>query len=296
MRKKSLLWIFLLPIVLHLFHLFVLHFGEKFNPYDFEHGFKQNCLANISKLDFSKLDSILLQPFHYLGHGKQMTAFESEDGKYVLKLFNPMRPLKRGWYKQWKFWKRYSSLKWISREWFQKRARLKKLFKRHKIAYKKLRSETGLLFVHLAPSQKICHYLQLIDNRGKKHIVPLASTPFVLQEKAILVPQHLHHLIQSGQIESAKQAIVSLERLFEKRLEEGITDRIQTMDNNYGFVGEKPIQIDVGRIRIEEEIKINPDSERKRILNTFHQWLGSRFPELKPGLYEKPLVEREKGR
>ena len=280
MRKKSILIILFLPIALHLFHLFVLHFDEKFKPYDFEHGFKKNYSTEVQELDYSQIDSILLQPFHYLGHGKQMIAFESADGKYVLKLFNPMRPLKNGWYKRWKFWQRYSSFKWISREWFQKKARLKKLFTRHKIAYEKLRDETGLLFVHLEPNPKICHYLHITDNRGKKHVMPLSPTPFVIQEKATLVPQHLHNLLQNGQLDDAKQAIASLEKLFEKRILLGITDRIQTMNNNYGFVGDKPIQIDVGRIRIEEEIKDNPGPERDRILSNFHDWLGERFPEL----------------
>lgn len=281
--KKRYLWLLLaLPFIFHLFSLFFLHFNENFSASDFEHGFKENYATKISELDFETLDTALNQHFQYLGHGKQMVAFESSDGKYVLKLFNPMRPQKKGWYKQLKFWKRYSSLNWISREWFQKDQRLKKLFTRHQLAYEYLKDETGLVFVHLNPSKRVCHYIHATDNRGQIQILDLNKTPFVLQEKAILVPQYLQSLLHENKREEANLAVAKLLTLFEKRLEVGITDRIQTMGNNYGFVGTRPIQIDVGRIRFDPDLLEKPEMERARILNNFHIWLIQKFPELDP--------------
>jgi len=276
MKKKALLFLFITPIGLHLFCLFFLHFNERFHTRDFEHGFKQSYSTSVQGLDYENLDSILLQDFSYLGHGKQMLAFVSADGRYVLKVFNPMRPLKKRWYLQSKYWKRYSSLQWIKLEWFQKNARLKKLFTRHKLAFELLRDETGLLFVYLEPSERVNHYVHVTDNRGNKQTLILANTPFVIQEKAVLVPQHLAGLASK---KAVKKAIARLEKLFDKRIEEGITDRIQTMENNYGFVGDKPIQIDIGRIRFDPLIKEKPGAEKARILQNFHEWLGRKFPE-----------------
>lgn len=280
MNKKPLLLLLVLPLAVHLFQLFFLHFNEAFHPKDFAHGFDKSFTTQVSELDFSKLDPILSQPFHYLKHGKQMVALESADGRYVLKLFNPMRPLEKKWYLKWKLWKRYSSIKWISREWFHKKPRLKKLLVRHKLAYEHLRQETGLVFIHASPSEKVIHYLHMTDQKGKKHILSLSETPFVIQEKAILVPQYLQKLLNEHKTEQVNTAITNLHKLFDKRLSVGITDRIQTMENNYGFVGTRPIQIDVGRIRFDPLLKKQSDEEKTRILNNFHSWLGNKFPEI----------------
>jgi hypothetical protein len=274
MKKKWLL-LLLIPLFAHLYTLFFVHFKDTFHPKDFEHGFEKSYSKSTSGLDYDQLDPIFSQPFHFLGSGKQMIAFESADGNYVLKLFNPMRPLKKQWYTRWKYWKRYSSLKWISREWFQKKARLKKLFLRHNLAFERLPEETGLLFVHLNPSKRVCHYVHLTDRKGKTHILALETTPFVLQKKAVLAATYLKQLDQKG----VMQAIYEMEKLFDKRLRVGITDRIQTMENNYGFVNGKPIQIDVGRIRFDPDLIDHPEEERERILSNFHAWVEGKLPK-----------------
>ncbi|NGX47898.1 MAG: hypothetical protein K1000chlam3_01283 [Chlamydiae bacterium] len=278
MHKKLLFTLLLLPFGLHLFQLFFLHYNGKFSSKTFTHGFEKNYSQEVSGLTFAKLDEIFREPFHQIGQGKQMIAFASADGKYVLKFFNPMRPLKKKWYTNEKYWKRYSSLKWISREWFGKKARLKKLFKRHKLAYELLQEETGLLFVHLRPSKRICHLVSVTDKWGKEHRISLAETPFILQKKAQLVPSYLQQLMQENKSDEIKQALARIEALFERRLQVGITDRIQTMENNYGFVDGKPIQIDVGRIRYDPTLNI--EEERARILTNFHTWIKSNYDHL----------------
>jgi len=275
--KKWFYLLILIPIVAHLLNLFVLHHRERFYPREFTHGFKPSYAVEVSDLDYTPLDPIFSQPFHYLGHGRQMIAFESRDGKYVLKLFNPMRPLKKQWYKKWRYWKRYSSLRWVKREWFSKRRRLKILFKRHKIAYEHLKKETGLVFVHLNTDRQICHLVHLTDSRSKLHILNLFNTPFVLQEKAILVPTYLNGLIEADKWNEAIGAINEIEHLFNRRIEEGITDRIQTMENNYGFANGHPIQIDVGKIEQHDHL---PPGEKERVLSNFKGWLSVNFPNL----------------
>jgi len=270
MFKKVTLTALAFPFALHLFQLFFLHYDGNFVPKKFAHGFEKSYSEEVLGQDFAQLDTALKQPYRFLGQGKQMIAFVSEDDKYVLKFFNPMRPLKAKWYTNTKYWKRYSSIKWISREWFGKKMRLKKLFVRHKLAYDLLKSETGLIFAHLSPKKRVCHLVSIKDKHGKQHLVPLSSTPFILQEKAQLAASYLETLIQENRIVEAKQALLAMESLFEKRLELGITDRIQTMENNYGFVNGKPIQIDVGRIRQDPELKY--EEEKERILNNFRSW------------------------
>lgn len=273
-------WIALPPLIL--FALFAahfsFHFGQRFHPQDFEHGFEKSYKTEISGQDPTLLPKIFAQPFHFLGQGKQMTAFVSADDRYVIKFFNPMRPLKKNWIFEPKYILHYCSLKWISREWLGKKRRLHELFERHKIAFESLKVETGLVYLHFSDTDNLNQWIELTDRSGKKHLVALHNTPFVLQEKAELVPKRLSALLAQGDKQKAAELISSLEGLFRKRAEAHITDRIQTVDNNYGFVGDRAIQIDVGRIRIDQELEVH--AEVARILDDLHQWIGSHFTEM----------------
>lgn len=274
MQRKKWLFLLLIPLVTHLGCVIFFHFDENFQLRHFAHGFKKCYTTEVPGLDYSILNPILNQTFQQMGQGMQMTAFASADGKYVLKLFNP-RPLhSKKWY--WKNWTHTYSLKFITTQWFRKNQRLEKMFNRLKIAFTVMPEETGLVFVHLAQSDKVCHLVRLIDNNGKTHIVPLHQTPFVIQKRAIVAVDYFDELYKENRIEEIKQAIVRMEELFAKRLQLGITDRNQSMNINYGFIDGQPIQIDVGRIRIEEIA----ETEEKRILDNFHAWLRGRYPSI----------------
>ncbi len=265
MMRKICVNLFLIVILSLAIHL-VSHFKTNFHPQDFQHGFHPSFSTHVQNVDDHKIHSVLSQPFTYLSQGKQVTVFESADQQYVIKLFNPMRPLKKGWYSKIGLWKHYCSLKWILRERFNKQERLKKLFERHKMAYELLKNETGLVYVHLNPSKLADQTLQITDNKGQLHVLYLKKTPFILQKKAELVSKRLSQLLELGKTEEAKAHIQTLRSFFMERAKKGITDRIQTIHNNYGFIGNQPIQIDVGRIRYDEKIKHSPDIELKRIL------------------------------
>lgn len=265
---------------MHLCCVIYFHFGDNFHARHFEHGFRKLYSTEVSGLDYSKLDQILNQPFHTLGQGEQMTALESADGQYVLKLFNPRVPLKTNWYLNWKHWKRTYSVRWISHEWLQTARRLEKMFKRHQIAFSVLREETGLLFVHLSPTDRISHFVHVLDKQNKRHILNLNKTPFVLQKKAILAADYLDKLVKENKITKAKEAVAQIEELFAKRLKLAITDQNQTMHNNYGFVDAKPIQIDIGKIQVDPILLQEPSAEQKRILDNFHNWLKLRYPSI----------------
>jgi len=270
----------LFVLVIHVSMVIYFHFDDTFHLRHFQHGFKQSYSKQIPDLDHTVLNTILHQPFHQIGQGDQMTAYESADGKYVLKLFNPRVPLQKKWYFKWKHWKKTYSLKWISNEWFQRSRRLEKMFARLKIAFSVLREESGLIFLHLCQNDEIRHTVQLTDKKGKEHLLPLNQTPFVLQKKAILASEYLDQLIIEDRLVDAGEAILNIEELFAKRLKLGITDENQTMDKNYGFIEGKPIQIDVGKIRVEPALLVSKESEERRILNSFHCWLKERYPFL----------------
>ena len=73
--------------------------------------------------------------------------------------------------------------------------------------------------------------------------------------------------------------------LFLSRAQKGYTDRLQTLDKNYGFFEGKSVQLDVGRIR-----KIEMDEEK------IHQEMERIIGNIRPSLADYPelvLVLRE---
>ena len=94
-------------------------------------------------------------------------------------------------------------------------------------------------------------------------------------------------LIQKNEIDKAKRALSDLYVFFEARARKGITDRQQTLYNNYGFIGDRVVQIDVGRIRKDENIQKMPGEEIKRVFGHINKFLSGRYPQLSPFLLEK---------
>jgi hypothetical protein len=65
-----------------------------------------------------------------------------------------------------------------------------------------------------------------------------------------------------------------LHQFFEERANAGFFDikRSFMIDRNYGFLGDRPIQLDVGNIAFEETIKQSPSSEIQRMQGLLSNW------------------------
>lgn len=194
----------------------------------------------------------LSQPYRFLGKGAQSFVFASEDGKWVIKFF------------------RHHHLK--------KNFKLNKDFGSYKLAFERLRDETGLLYLHLNKTSHLNQTLDLIDNIGIHHPINLDQYEFLVQKRAKLAYPALQELIDEGKIEEAKQALTALVNLLRTRSEKGLHDKDPDLNTNFGFIGLKPIQFDIGRFKIRET---PPDkNELIRITDNLHQWLMQREPVL----------------
>jgi hypothetical protein len=263
----NLLTLFSLVVLTIGIYLSYLYTHREFTPKQFKHPIVQGMAIEISTqgIDKDQIHSILNQKFSYLAFGKQMTAYESENHDYVIKFFNPRPPLKEEWFHRYKKIKHFCTLKWFSRAYFRKEERLHKIFQRHKIAFNELREETALVYVHLNKSTAIKHTLEVIDQKGIAHSLDLENVPFALQKKVKLAGSHLRYLNDQNDIEGIRKAFRELEQLFTSRSNKKFTDRIQTLNNNYGFLGDQAIQIDFGRIWKDETL--NPEEETEKILS-----------------------------
>jgi hypothetical protein len=174
--------------------------------------------------------------FKFLGVGAQSYAFESEDGKYVLKFFKMRRftPSYADHLCPHVVKRRQHNLCWV--------------FNGYKIAYENFRKDTGLIFIHLAKTNHMKQKAIVVDEKGKEYTIDLDNTEFVLQEKAELVFERLAKLYKSGDQKAAEKSIAAVLQLVERRVDQGYADRDKAVSNNYGFVGDRVIQLDVGRL------------------------------------------------
>lgn len=209
------------------------------------------------------IPSVLSQKFTFLGEGAQAYAFASEDSKYVLKLFKMHRftPSLTDYLCPHLVGRRAKNLRWV--------------FNGYKTAFEEFREDTGVVYIHLNHTQDLKQKLQLIDDKGKFHSLDLDQMYFIVQEKAELIFAHLKKLPQK----EADAAIASVLNLVKRRVQKGYADRDKAVSNNYGFVGDKPIHLDVGRLyKGEKQGQVEHVSkriERWKRENSSSQWGAS---------------------
>jgi hypothetical protein len=242
---------------------------------------KENLLQTFpEKLESrGQLDPQLLeQPFSFLGEGAQCYVFASRDGNYVIKLFKArhFKPQKK-WLSEGPLFSSFVSpakKKQSQHKWARK---FQESCERYVLAFDQLRDETALEFLHL---EKSATSLPVnFQAAGKTYTLDLATLPFILQKKGELVPHTLSKLLEQGAREAAKEKLLHLRELLIERARKGITDPRQCFSVNFGFIGNKPIQFDVGKIT--HDPALDTEKEIARTTSNLDQWVENHFPELK---------------
>ena len=199
------------------------------------------------------LPEVFDQKFSYLAAGGQVYAFVSEDGKYVLKFFKHHLRRLPFWLKTLPLPKHLAT-----KRKNQKKKRQRKLlrdFGSYKLSFENLLDETGLLYVHLNKTDSLQKTARIVDKIGITHQIDLDQVEFVLQKKAELALIHLSNLVSMQKIDHAKEAIESICGLVISRCKKGIYDEDAKIHRNFGFIDNKAVIIDVGRLK--------PDPRRK---------------------------------
>jgi hypothetical protein len=183
-----------------------------------------------------RLQEIFSSRFKFLGEGAQAFAFQSADGRYVLKFFKMRRftPSLLDYLCPHVVRRRLKNLRWV--------------FNGYKTAYDHFRKDTGLIYIHLAKTDYLHQTATVIDGKGKEHAIDLDKTEFVLQEKAELLFERLAKLHKQGDRQGMQKSIAAVLELVKRRIDKGYADRDKGVSNNYGFVGDRAIQLDIGRL------------------------------------------------
>ena len=256
---------------------------EGFSPHKIQSSLPFNSDWEVELLPENERSAVLKtldQPYFYLAKGAQSFVFVSEDGESVIKFFRLNHLLPPFWVSQLQFPPFLQAFQ--LRKWLQKREELRKDFQSYVIAYDQLRDETGLLYLHLNKTKHLDKELILYDKLNIAHRICLDDMEFLVQKRAQLVYPAIDALVQKGEISKAKEAISALVRLLAVRCERGIFDKDPDLNTNFGFIGQKPLQIDIGRFRPREE-KGTEENYRDEIIRTtdhFRQWLDQSCPPL----------------
>lgn len=208
----------------------------------------------------NEIQSALTQNYHYLAKGAQCYVFSSSDEHYVIKFFRQSLyhpPCKK-----------------------KKKQAREKDFQSYKIAYEELKEETGLIYLHLNKTKNSPIPLTIVDKLGIQHHLDLNEYEFYIQKRAILVQQKIESLMQQSLTGCAKEALHSLFHLLESRFEKKIHDSDPNMKKNFGFIGERAVQIDIGRfseLHFSKQRSLHSVVKKKEDL---HFWINQHYPEL----------------
>jgi hypothetical protein len=212
-------------------------------------------LENDEKAQIARL---LAQPYYLIGAGSECFAFKSEDGQAVIKFFklNHTRPV---YFNKGLFAEDHSAFAGtisnhplarvgqhgVRRLLGIREFRIQRTFNSIKLAYDELKEETGLLYLHLNPTDNLHQRLALYDGNGIRHEIDLDSARFFLQQCAVPLERHFTTLCNQHRDDEAKKCIDTLLALILNRCKKGFADR-DIFNKNLGFIGVQAIEIDTG--------------------------------------------------
>ena len=225
---------------------------------------------SLTKNQNSFLQTVFSQPFYYLDRGKQSFVFLSQDNRYVLKFFDS-RCLRSG---------ELPFLFPISEEHCSKK--LEQLFEGYRVAQSFDRKNTGLLFVQLTPDPAYHIQASIFDRFGFRHQINLEEVPFIIQERAIPLRELITKLLSKGKVKEAEQRLRQMIEMYVEEYRLGIVDLDHNFMYNTGFIGERPLRIDLGRLQFNEEIKdpaIYQQDLKKVFIGRLSEWLERHFPK-----------------
>jgi hypothetical protein len=291
---RWLIWAMLAVVIIFFLARGYLRLTDNFNlshmTYDMPHNPDWE-VPPLTAQEKNEVDSILNQSYNYVGKGAQSYVFASEDGKYVIKFFK-FRHLRPSWIidalPEWNFLKEYREK---VRE--RKNRLIMVVFSGYKLAYDELRSESGIVYLHLNKSQHLDRKLTVYDKLGLKWEIDLDDIVFVIQEKAKTTRSVLQEALKKNNLALVKTRISQIFDLYMLEYSMGIYDIDHGVLHNTGFVGDKAIHLDVGRLTKDDKMKLRQyyKPDLIQIAGKFEIWFRRDhekvYPEMKVFLEEK---------
>jgi hypothetical protein len=245
-----------------------------------------HTLSPPSEAKLEELKKICSTPFTYLGKGSQAYAFQSEDGKHVLKLFKCYHLKPIPWLEKLElpnFLNRYVQTH-LKRRYHKTKLSLES----YKIAHDTLSEECGLIFLQMVPSQDYEQEVTFTDKIGRTFTVNIANYGFMIQKKVDLIMPTLDSYIKNNETDKAKELLTSIVDLLIARSKKGVADQDPDLHKNCGCIGTHAQFIDVGSFHLRQEVK-SPTvylQDARKITRKLKNYLEPRSPELAVALEE----------
>jgi hypothetical protein len=222
-------------------------------------------------------DQALDQPFRYLGRGRQCFAFESQDGKYVLKL--PRTDIYRI-----PFWMRALPVQ-KKRECAMKQRLDRKAFVLNsiRISHEELKEETGVFAIHFGETPNHGKSIRIADPFGFTYELPSHKTAFILQEKYPLLTRSCFQALNQGDRIGAEQILDAFVEMVVSRGNKGIGNKDGSFLRNYGFDGKQARQIDIGSFYRNPNLSATVQDT----MNPVRRWLTDIDPAMLAYLEDK---------
>lgn len=233
------------------------------------------------------IDRVLMQPYRYLGKGRQSFVFESEDGKWVLKFFN-QKYFRTPWYAEFD-WPFFSQQR--MREVSKRSQRREFYLNSYSIAARELKEETGIVYLHLAPEKFDLPKVQITDKAGRKFEIDLNKISFVLQKKGV----PLYSAFDAAFAQGGEMGLYRFLDLFldsvALRIAKKIGDADHDVEHNWAVSEGKVFHLDPGRFYIDENLLEPPNLKHEwwRATHCLIKWLALHYPGA--DLYLKRKIE-----
>lgn len=226
-------------------------------------------LPPLSAMSQEEIDAILAQPFRFFARGSQAYAFISPDGKYILKLLKQHK---------WKPNHLWGYLPGSNKTQFN-RNKGKAVLQSCCTALRTVPEDTAVVYAHLNPTPLQIANTTLIDNHGKSWDVNLSKSCFLLQKRVDGFYAHIDQMMREGRIEDARASIHATIELLHRFITLGIYDHNAILRKNFGFIGNQPIQFDIGKFYCDPARTPCRDSV-PIVTRGFRRWLAQHYPTL----------------
>lgn len=232
------------------------------------------------KMDATQIAEIqkaFSQPFYYLQKGRQAFVFQSQDKQYVIKLINHDRF-------------RYSDIlnalplppildKNRKAKKEKKKERPKNNFDSYKLAFEEYKEQTGLIYVHLNPTDIWKKKLFILTRFGKAYQIDLDTTHYILQKRGKTLFKYLDKVMQKKGEKAFQRGLDEFIALLIQRCNLHIVDDDLNVGENFGFVEDKAIIFDIGRWKKDEALSEyeNYRQEAYKISKMLRRWLEKNY-------------------
>jgi hypothetical protein len=238
----------------------------------------------LTEAEKEQIVALIDRRYHFLHQGRQSYAFVSEDGRTVLKTikFQHLRP--RRWLDL------FSWIPPLNRYRLEQVAQMERkrreLYESWLLAFNRLQPETGLICMHLNPTEQWLPRTTLVDAKGFELQVDLNQLVFALQHRAQMMKPVFQQLLDEARLDEARLLLDRFLALLLSEYRRGLSDDTHAFWRNLGVIDGHPIQIDLGKLAYNESYRVPKVYERKLGKSMFHlrRFLSDTSPELREHL------------